>query len=1061
VAALSNAQIGKVIHELLNAPGSEQVRRLLRANRWLVDSADVDDKLTQVIANKYRARDLPSVAVFTACRGFLRRCRLAGVNAALRTQPGWPLSTQGPLLQMLALAESECPVDLLIEQAQVALEDVEPESEADLYGLVLYRLGLGYQDQAEKGSTQVLDQAIARFEAAVRAWGQLDSWFGQGLIGQAQHNLGRLYWKRRYGDRRQNIEIALGWLEQALESTGERTAECRDALILMGDVYLHRIAGGRLENIETAISYYKQANRLVKRQVEQEQHPVERDMLIRHLAGIEHNLAVSYRMRLYGNPSDNYEQAKDMAERALGRLDRDVFPEDWARTTGELATIYNYRIQGKRDDNLERAIEYAEQALKIYRPDTHPQQWTLGQLTLGNLYCDRISGLRAQNDGQAIRCFRSILDCCDPKSDPLRWSEAMNNLGTVYASRSTCLNDANYRQAIDCYRLALKVRTPETLPAQALQTATNIGNLGFWFDNWSEAIDGFRSALQAGEALYLGSSTEIGRRAELAETWRSVARASYCWLRMGQLDRALIQLERGKARLLADAMILVKLAAPERQAMQKARQSIRELQTEMRLPLDTPGRRSGSELTRELAGAHADIVRLVQTDLAKQSAPTFVDRDLPLIFNQIPVDGALVAPLVTPRGSAVFVLPAGAQRVEMEHIITLSDFTERDLDALLVGTRQNPGWLRAYAAWREGGPLQEWKEAIETFTSHLWQILMEAVHKRLKVMGLTEGAPVTLLPQGGLGLMPLHAAWREVNGIQRAFLDDYTVSYAPSAFVLSVIRQRLADEHRQKPNLLAVVNPTGDLLFASREGRTVTEIFSGARLTLTERDATQEAVLREAPERTYLHFACHGSYGWQDVMHSALVLAGGYRFTLPEIVSKLDLDVARLVTLSACETGLTEFQETPDEYIGLPAAFLQVGVPEVVSSLWAVDDLSTALLMEDLYHHHLQEGLSIGQALRAAQRWLRQEVDRSMVVDHIQSLLSELEARHAEVSKDVPFGEAAYDLGRHIHRLKQEFEAWLKEEKRDPGGRPFNHPYHWAAFTVWSPNVDVMEVKLT
>jgi CHAT domain-containing protein len=59
---------------------------------------------------------------------------------------------------------------------------------------------------------------------------------------------------------------------------------------------------------------------------------------------------------------------------------------------------------------------------------------------------------------------------------------------------------------------------------------------------------------------------------------------------------------------------------------------------------------------------------------------------------------------------------------------------------------------------------------------------------------------------------------------------------------------------------------------------------------------------------------------------------------------------ARLVTLSACETGITDIKTgSSDEFVGLPAGFMLAGVPCVVSSLWSVPDISTAILMERFY----------------------------------------------------------------------------------------------------------------
>jgi CHAT domain-containing protein len=202
------------------------------------------------------------------------------------------------------------------------------------------------------------------------------------------------------------------------------------------------------------------------------------------------------------------------------------------------------------------------------------------------------------------------------------------------------------------------------------------------------------------------------------------------------------------------------------------------------------------------------------------------------------------------------------------------------------------------------------------------------------------------------------------------------------------------------------------------------------RQTLVGSKATPEAVAQAVTGRAYLHFSCHGFYNWEDVMRSGLLLAGGKKgtpLTLAEIISKFDLSAARLVTLSACETGLTEFQQSPDEYIGLPAGFLQAGAPGVVSTLWAVADLSTALLMERFYKLHLQAGLAPAAALRQAQLWLRHELT-----------LAKLEQYNTEIAALDPFVSS---------QLKKERERLLAVHGGNKNALPFAHPYYWAAFT--------------
>jgi CHAT domain-containing protein len=75
---------------------------------------------------------------------------------------------------------------------------------------------------------------------------------------------------------------------------------------------------------------------------------------------------------------------------------------------------------------------------------------------------------------------------------------------------------------------------------------------------------------------------------------------------------------------------------------------------------------------------------------------------------------------------------------------------------------------------------------------------------------------------------------------------------------------------------------------------------------------------------------------------------------------------ASLVTLSSCETGLSEIAEG-EEVIGLSRGFLTAGAASIVLSLWTVNDSATADLMKDLYRR-LQRGETVPASLRAAQR---------------------------------------------------------------------------------------------
>lgn len=97
-------------------------------------------------------------------------------------------------------------------------------------------------------------------------------------------------------------------------------------------------------------------------------------------------------------------------------------------------------------------------------------------------------------------------------------------------------------------------------------------------------------------------------------------------------------------------------------------------------------------------------------------------------------------------------------------------------------------------------------------------------------------------------------------------------------------------------------------------------------------------------------------------MFSSLHLADGW-ITVRDICSqKL---TAKLVTLSACETGLNKIF-AGEEILGLARGFLTAGADSLVVSLWAVDDAATARLMRDFYTN-LQRNETISASLRKAQ----------------------------------------------------------------------------------------------
>jgi CHAT domain-containing protein len=105
------------------------------------------------------------------------------------------------------------------------------------------------------------------------------------------------------------------------------------------------------------------------------------------------------------------------------------------------------------------------------------------------------------------------------------------------------------------------------------------------------------------------------------------------------------------------------------------------------------------------------------------------------------------------------------------------------------------------------------------------------------------------------------------------------------------------------------------------------------------------------------------SSGGNTAWDKAEVLSG-------EVIASLSLRGTDLVVLSVCETNRGPAL-IGEGTLSLQRAFLLAEVRSVVGSLWKVDDKATAELMTLFYANLWEKGLTKVEALRAAQRTMR------------------------------------------------------------------------------------------
>jgi CHAT domain-containing protein len=219
---------------------------------------------------------------------------------------------------------------------------------------------------------------------------------------------------------------------------------------------------------------------------------------------------------------------------------------------------------------------------------------------------------------------------------------------------------------------------------------------------------------------------------------------------------------------------------------------------------------------------------------------------------------------------------------------------------------------------------------------------------------------LVVVPYGATHAVPFHALF---DG-RRHLVERMEVSVCPSSSVLTLCAGR---PRRSAEDALVVAHTAGGRLpHVLREAEAVAALLPGERYV--EQAATRQAVIDAAPRHGVLHLAAHGESRLDRPAFAHVQLADGQLSAAD--VFNLRLDGA-LVTLSACETGRAVVTGG-DELVGLSRGFLYAGASALVQSLWRVEDLSTARLMERFYGG-LRAGQTAGQALRAAQLRLLDE----------------------------------------------------------------------------------------
>ncbi|WP_281614314.1 CHAT domain-containing tetratricopeptide repeat protein [Flammeovirga sp. SubArs3] len=246
---------------------------------------------------------------------------------------------------------------------------------------------------------------------------------------------------------------------------------------------------------------------------------------------------------------------------------------------------------------------------------------------------------------------------------------------------------------------------------------------------------------------------------------------------------------------------------------------------------------------------------------------------------------------------------------------------------------------------------------------------------------------VTFLLDGKINSIPMEVLFYEslgeidqMNAHQLPFMvTKYSIAYNFSATL--AYSEDSGNEQSESGNNIAFFAPvnftdsTGSEIYSSLPG-TLSEVREIESIANTQGWSTSTYMYKKATKSNllsaskqgykYLHFATHGFVDEESPNQSFIFLNGEEEepnLLHASEIYNLELN-SKLVTLSACETGLGKISKG-EGLIGLSRSLKYAGVENSIVSLWTVDDISTALLMQYFYEE-IVKGENISKALKKA-----------------------------------------------------------------------------------------------
>lgn len=610
--------------------------------------------------------------------------------------------------------------------------------------------------------------------------------------------------------------------------------------------------------------------------------------------------------------------------RALENLNQSLALAKAARSPLDIATAYNnIGLVHRKEKRYPESIEFFNKALK--KDEQLKSKWGQG-------YTHRNMGMSFLRMGQleiAETHLKKAMAFSSEIGNRTNLVKAMLELGNLALERK------QWQSAVSLFRETLELSDRINVKEVSWRALRGEGFARIQLGENDPAVEAYKKSVAVVDDLRAAIKVEEFQNGFLTDKQDVYKELVLLLLNMGKVEESFQFAERAKSRNFIDLLGNQKISLKDDvsqslyDALIDKKQSIQKIE-EAVLVARTAGREEEAKKQIEELVKARNQYRDLLIDAKEQSPEisSFITVEaitLDALQSLLDDSVALLEYLVTEKELVAWVVTK--EKIDVVRV----PLEERQLNEIIADYRQRIQKL---------APIEEQAQK-------LYSLLIKPVES-----AIAGKRTLGIVPHGHLH----YISFSSLKNEQDYLIEKHPIFYSPSASVMKFTFKEVAKRGRDI-KVLAIGNPdlgdfNYDLPLAEMEANSIKWDFPQVDI-FTRENATESLLQAHIGDYQIIHIASHGEFDPVNPLFSSLKLRRSAtedgNFEMNEVFG-LTIN-ADIVTLSACQTGLGDIVGG-DELVGLNRAFIYAGTHSILSSLWRVSDISTAVLIKHFYRNY-------------------------------------------------------------------------------------------------------------